>query len=39
VEELEEVLVLDETLIQPHAVFLAEGLEFVLRLRRGESLL
>ena len=39
VEELEEILVLDETLSQPHAVFLAEGLEFAPRLRSGESVL
>jgi len=39
VEELEEMFVLDETLSQPHAVILAEGLEIVPRLRSGESVL
>jgi hypothetical protein len=39
VEEVEEILVLDETLSQPQAVFLAEGFEFVPRLRSGESVL
>jgi hypothetical protein len=39
VEEFEQILVPDEPLSQPNAVFLAEWLAVVLCLRSGNSLL